>query len=109
MRDQPSLRANDRMFALWWQPNRTAILKLEREHQQMLFEVSPEIFTPCKVGTGMWSYVDIGKLTTAQLKALVTEAWSQVVSKKMRKALTSSAAVSPQRPRRPKAAARKHI
>lgn len=83
MREQPSLRAGGKMFALWWEPNKTAIMKLERAHQHMLFEVRPKVFTPCKVGTGTWSYVDIAKLTRAELKTFVIEAWSQVVSKKM--------------------------
>ena len=107
MHDQPSLRARGKMFALWWEPENTAILKLDREHQHMLFEVRPEVFSPCSVGTGMWSYVDIAKLDDKELHGLVIEAWSQVVPKKMRDALTSSAAVSPQHPCRSKAAARK--
>ncbi len=58
----------------------------------MLFDVRPEIFTPCKVGTGVWSYVDIGKLSDGEIKDLVIEAWSQVVSKKMRENYSSNAA-----------------
>ena len=80
---QPALRANKKMFALWWAPDKTTIMKLERHHQQMLFEVRPEVFTRCKVGTGTWSYVDISKLTCGELKSLVTEAWAQVVPKKL--------------------------
>jgi hypothetical protein len=53
----------------------------------MLFEVRPEIFTPCKVGTGKWSYVKISALSSAELRALVIEAWSQVVPKKISCAL----------------------
>src|ERR1700744_4977748 len=100
MRDQPTLRANGKMFALWWKPENTTILKLDREHQHMLFEVRPDVFTPCKVGTGTWSYVDIAKLSDKDLRWLVIEAWSQVASRKMREAFTSSAAVSPPRRRR---------
>jgi hypothetical protein len=33
---QPSLRANGKMFALWWEPNRTTIMKRDRDHQDML-------------------------------------------------------------------------
>ncbi len=80
---QLSLRAHNRMFALWWAPERTTILKLDRDHQHMLFEVRPDVFAPCPVGTGVWSYVEIGKLTSAELKALVTEAWAQVAPKKV--------------------------
>ena len=106
---QPSLRARGKMFALWSEQSKTTIMKLDRAHQDMLFDASPEIFTPCKVGTGMWSYVDITKLSDVELQGFVIEAWSQVVPKKMRDALTSTAAASPPRPRRPKAAAPKRI
>ncbi len=85
-RGQPSLRARGKMFALWWEPDKTTIMKLEREHQLVLFDIRPEVFTPCKVGTGTWSYVDIAKLTRDELRALVVEAWSQVVPKKIRRA-----------------------
>lgn len=88
---QPSLRARGRMFVLWWEPDKTTIMKLDREHQHMLFEVRPDTFTPCKVGTGLWSYVRIEKLTKPELQALVREAWSQV---------TSTAAASSRRRRR---------
>lgn len=87
---QPSLRARGKMFVLWWEPERTTIMKLEREHQHMLFEVRPEAFSPCKVGTGTWSYVEIGKLTRGELHALVVEAWTQVVPKKTSSRLRTS-------------------
>ena len=103
---QPSLRARGKMFALWSEANRNTIMKLDRAHQDMLFEVSPKIFTPCPVGTGMWSYVDIGKLSSPELKALMVEAWSQVVPKKLRDTLISSVEASPPHPRRSKAAVR---
>lgn len=102
--DQPSLRANGKMFVLWSEPHRTTIMKLDRAHQDMLFEVSPEIFTPCPVGTGMWTYVDISKLKSTELKAFVHEARSQVAPKKARGAISSAAAL-PQRRRRSKPAA----
>lgn len=77
---QPSLRARGKMFVLWWEPDETTIMKLDREHQHMLFEVRPDTFAPCKVGTGAWSYVDIAKLDRDEMKALLREAWSQVTS-----------------------------
>lgn len=106
---QPSLRVCGKMFALWWEPSKTTIMKLEREHQMMLFEVRPKVFAPCKVGTGMWSYVDISKLTGAELNALVAEAWSQVVPKKLRGAAISTSAIAPQRSRRSRPAGPKDI
>ena len=104
MRDQPSLRVGGKMFALWWAPDGTTVLRLDREHQHMLFEVRPDIFAPCKVGTGIWSYVAIGKLTRAELKRLVREAWSLVAPKTLRDATSSAAANSrPARPSKPAA------
>jgi hypothetical protein len=88
---QPGLRANGKTFALWWPPEDTTILKLDREHQMMLFDVRPDVFTPCKVGIGaVWSYVEIAKLGRAELKSLVTEAWTQVVPKKTSRAYLSA-------------------
>jgi len=92
---QPGLRANRKTFALWWPPDGTTILKLEREHQVMLFDVRPDVFTPCRVGVGgVWSYVEIAKLDRAELKALVTEAWAQVVPKKMTRAFFAASQAS---------------
>lgn len=106
MRDQPSLRAYGRIFALWWEPERTTILKLDRGHQDFLFDVRPDVFAPCKVGQGVWSYVELSVLTRAELRSLVREAWSQVVPGKLRERVTSSAAEAPPRRSRSKAAAR---
>jgi hypothetical protein len=60
-----------------------AILKLERGRQELLFEIRPETFQPCKVATVRWSYVDIARLDAAELGELVREAWSQIVPKKL--------------------------
>ena len=83
MHDQPSLRARGKMFALWWEPENTVILKLDREHQHMLFEVRPEVFTPMIAGRLRWSFVDIAELDDDEAVALVREAWTQVVPKKV--------------------------
>ena len=66
---------------------------IEHPHMgQPSFDVSPEIFTPCPVGTGMWSYVDIGKLNDKELQGLIIEAWSQVTTKRARDQYHSIAA-----------------
>ena len=60
------------------------IFKLDRDHQHFLFEVRPETFQPCKVGTGgVWSYVMLEDLDDAELADLVLEAWSTIVPKKV--------------------------
>jgi hypothetical protein len=60
-----------------------AVLKLDRAHQDLLFEARPDVFQPCKVATVHWAYVDLGKLEAAELETLVREAWSQVAPKKV--------------------------
>jgi hypothetical protein len=57
------------------------ILKLERGHQELLFEIRPETFSRCPVATAYWSYVEIANLEAAELADLVLEAWTQIVPK----------------------------
>ena len=59
------------------------VLKLEKPHQELLFEIRPDTFQPCKVATVHWAYVQIGHLDEAELAALVREAWAQIVPKKV--------------------------
>jgi hypothetical protein len=74
-------------FALHWR-GRT-ILKLDKAHQELLFEIRPETFEKCRVATGYWSYVELGHLDDAELAALVREAWSSIVPKKVSRSLPS--------------------
>ncbi|GEM_PF-1978159 len=88
---QSWLVVGKKTFALWSADRGLAIMKLEREHQQFLFDVRSDTFTPCKVGTGgIWSYVDVGKLTKKEAEALTLEAWTQVVPKKLSRAYAES-------------------
>lgn len=59
------------------------ILKLDKGHQELLFEIRPETFSKCPVATVYWSYVEIAHLDEAELADLVLEAWSQIVPKKV--------------------------
>jgi len=84
-RDDPWFQVGKKSFAL--RSNGRFIFKLEREHQHFLFEVRPQTFQPCKVGTGgVWSYVALADLDEAELADFVLEAWSGIVPKKLSKA-----------------------
>jgi hypothetical protein len=72
-------------FALHWR-GRT-ILKLDKAHQELLFEIRPETFEKCRVGTGYWSYVELDNLDEVELAALVREAWTSIVPKKVSRSL----------------------
>jgi hypothetical protein len=81
-RGEPWFQVGKKSFAL--RSKDRFILKLDREHQHFLFEVRPETFQPCKVGTGgVWSYVVLEDLDEAELADLVLEAWSAIVPKKV--------------------------
>jgi hypothetical protein len=60
-----------------------AILKLDKPHQELLFEARPETFSMCKVATNYWSYVELGNLDDDELSNLVLEAWCNIVPKKV--------------------------
>jgi hypothetical protein len=68
-----------------------AILKLDRGHQELLFEVRPETFQKCPVATVYWSYVELAHLDEAELAELVREAWAQIVPKKVSRPLLEAA------------------
>jgi hypothetical protein len=81
-----------RAFALVWESR--AVLKLDKAHQEFLFEVRPDTFTKFRVGTGHWSYVEVAHLDDAELAELVREAWSQVVPKKVSRPVLQAAAAA---------------
>jgi hypothetical protein len=85
--DEPWFQVGKKSFAL--RSKGRFILKLDKEHQHFLFEVRPETFQRCPVGTGVWSYVVLEDLDKAELAELVLEAWSTIVPKKVSRALTS--------------------
>ena len=67
-----------------------AVLKLDRGHQELLFEIRPETFQKCPVATSYWSYVELEHLDEAELADLVLEAWSAIVPKKVSRGLRTS-------------------
>ena len=68
-----------------------AILKLDKPHQELLFEVRPETFSKCKVATNYWSYVELGHLDAGELADLVLEAWCNIVPKKVSRPVLEAA------------------
>jgi hypothetical protein len=67
------------------------ILKLDKAHQELLFEIRPETFERCKVATNYWSYVDLDGLDDAELADLVLEAWCNIVPKKVSRPVLEAA------------------
>jgi hypothetical protein len=65
-------------------------MKLDKNHQELLFEARPEVFRPMIVGPMRWSRVEIDALDTQELGELVREAWTMVVPKKISRDFTAS-------------------
>jgi hypothetical protein len=86
-------------FALGWD-GRT-ILKLDKGHQQFLFEVRPETFQKFPMGPNYWSYVTLENLDDAELAELVLEAWSTIVPKKVSRPVLEARAGSADRVQQP--------
>lgn len=64
-------------------------IKLDKHHQELLFEARPEIFRPMIAGAMRWSWVEIEALDAGEVAELVLEAWTQVVTKKVSRAYRS--------------------
>ncbi len=88
-RGEPWFNVGKKTFALRW--GGRVILKLDKAHQDFLFEVRPETFQPRPVGTGVWSYVELDHLDEAELADLVREAWASIVPKKISRPLLDAA------------------
>jgi len=86
-RGGPAFKCRGKTFALWWAEGERTIMKLDPYHQTFLFEVRPEIFAPCKVGMGVWSYVDLQALDDEEIGALTKEAWRTVAPRRPGRAL----------------------
>lgn len=85
----PWFNVDKKTFALF--TDGRAIMKLDRGHQELLFEVRPQTFEKCKVATVHWAWVDLSHLDEAELGELVVEAWSQIVPKKVSRAVLAAA------------------
>jgi len=65
-------------------------MKLEKGHQELLFEARPDVFSPMMAGRLRWSWVEIQELDAAEIADLVREAWRQVVTKKVSRTVSAN-------------------
>jgi hypothetical protein len=72
-----------------------AILKLDKGHQELLFEIRPETFRKFPVATVHWAEVELDHFDEDELAALVLEAWSQIVPRKISRPVVEAAGRSP--------------
>ena len=82
----PWITVGSKGFVQTWRGR--VLMKLEKGHQELLFEVRPEVFSPMMAGRLRWSWVEIEALDDDEAAALVREAWTQIVPKKVSRALS---------------------
>jgi hypothetical protein len=85
---EPFFQVGSRSFVHRWKGG--VFMKLDKNHQELLFEARPEVFSPMIVGTMRWSRVEIAALAADELAELVREAWTMVVPKKVSRAYAES-------------------
>ena len=80
----PSFRVRGKIFAqLAVREPGKAILKLPRGRREWLWEVRPEVFTPCVWGKSVSCYVALEGVEAGELAELVRESWAEVVPKRL--------------------------
>ena len=89
MLGEPAFKVGRKGFAHAWRGR--VFMKLERNHQELLFEARPEVFKPMVVGAMRWSWVRIEALDADEMAELVREAWTRVVPKKVSRAFAEAA------------------
>ncbi|WP_394762916.1 MmcQ/YjbR family DNA-binding protein [Phenylobacterium sp.] len=78
---QPSFQVGRKGFVQGFRGR--VIMKLDRNHQELLFEARPQVFSPMVAGALRWSWVEIAALDGEEVSALVLEAWTQIVPKRV--------------------------
>jgi hypothetical protein len=81
---EPFFQVGSKSFVHRWKGG--VFMKLDKNHQELLFEARPEVFTPMIVGSMRWSRVEIAALDADELAELVREAWTMVVPKNVSRA-----------------------
>jgi predicted DNA-binding protein (MmcQ/YjbR family) len=77
----PAFRVKQRKYALLWRETGQTILKLPKDRLEALIHSRPDRVQAIKVGIAFWADVALERFDRKELNALVTEAWSTVVSK----------------------------
>ena len=81
---EPFFQVGAKSFVHRWQGG--TFMKLDKGHQELLFEARPDVFRPMIVGAMRWSRVEIADLDAEEVAGLVLEAWTQIVPKKVSRA-----------------------
>jgi hypothetical protein len=81
-RGEPWFTVGSRGFVQGWRGR--VVMKLDKGHQELLFEARPDVFSPMNAGGLRWAWVEIDALDPLEVVALVTEAWRQVAPRRLK-------------------------
>ena len=90
MLGEPAFKVGRKGFVHAWRGR--IMMKLDPDHQELLFEARPEAFSPMVVGAMRWSWVEIEALDADEIGIFVRKAWTMVVPKKVSRAYARQAA-----------------
>jgi hypothetical protein len=79
---RPSFRVRGKIFATLWPKEERAVVKLARDHQEMLFSTMPKVFTTISRQQG-WTFVELKAIDAVTLKSVLTTAWRNVAPKRL--------------------------
>ena len=87
-RGNPLFQVGKKGFVQTWDGR--VLMKLDRDHQELLFEARPDVFSPMVAGALRWSWVEIEALDADEIARLVLEAWTCIVPKKVSRAYAAA-------------------
>ncbi|MDQ3559661.1 MAG: MmcQ/YjbR family DNA-binding protein [Pseudomonadota bacterium] len=81
----PDFRVRGKIFATLWPDKDRAVVKLEPDHQAMLMEAAPAIFTPAAGAWGRkgWTNLALGAADEATFRSAVTASWRATAPKRL--------------------------
>ena len=84
---RPSFRVGGKIYATLRPDENRMVLKLPREHQDMLFSVSPDRYSPARWGSLVWTFVALDAIDDAELEVQLGHAWRHVAPRRLVAAL----------------------
>jgi hypothetical protein len=80
---RPSFRVRGKIFATLWPKEERAVVKLTRDHQEMLFSTLPKVFTSNSWSQQGWTNVELKTIDAVTLRSVLTTAWRNVAPKRL--------------------------
>ena len=80
---RPSFRVRGKIFATLWPKEERAVVKLTRDHQEMLVSTLPGVISTNAWSQHGWTDVNLKAIDAVTLRSVVTTAWRNVAPKRL--------------------------